>query len=397
MYTINWRFTHTAHIALCMNVYHCKTSVSFVGFVSDEKPVEDSLRLKKLDQYIINPISEQDHFYNEVLQEIFSMHHGYLPEKQFRYLYYQERKKRWAVKSLVDDNKHYLEFEYSDNAASSKRFMNESSSWCGVDQSIIDTKMSKVNSKIDLLTSSIDMERESYDKCFENNTIKKRMTKQAEWHQHAVTILEDIFTEVKDYKAKLLQAKDTLKIVFKGVHYARKKSDISRRRKVNKTHSKKRKLQRNLNGALSFLNKVTKSPNMSKQCFPHGIEHMKSSKIINMSDLIPNKELVVKIRTVFDETYIQLLREKCTFSKEVYNHIESLRSQKMLTTTRKKRSKPEASTSGDLTEETSDSDGSTSVDEGVDERVDEGVDEGVDDHTFDEDSDPFDFVEVIYH
>ena len=129
---------------------------------TSEKPKIDQQLYQKLNQYIINPASEQDRFYNSVLKELYEIHYGHITENHFRELYYRERRKRWRIKSIINDTNQYLVFEKSGNPASSKKYIT-CLKLTSLDQSTIKLKIQRVNEKLEYLEHKIKKEEKKYE------------------------------------------------------------------------------------------------------------------------------------------------------------------------------------------------------------------------------------------
>ena len=328
------------------------------GLVEGEAPKMDRPGYQKLDQFITNPLSAQDRFYNEVLEEIHGTHFGYLGEKVFKDYLYKERKTRWETKVFSDGIKKFLEFQESDNPASSKRLIDQSD-MISVDQSKIKNKLITVDQKLGEIHDKIAKEKKRLDDCYDGLNRKKHCEKQVVWHETAISFLNEALDSMEAHKAKLVSAQNKLAETFHGVQSEKPLHAVNRSKRKNKKKAEKNLHRRDNLGIRKSVKKMTKA-GIYEKCFPTELlsGHIEEPcYTVEGNDLKDEKELKNIIRPIMDEKYLKLMKDRKILSSEAYNVVESVRLAKLINNKkssgkRNNNSQSNPSTSSDVRNET---------------------------------------------
>jgi hypothetical protein len=285
--------------------------------------------------FIKNPQDEQDHFYNEVLREMYSSCYGHVPDSTFRDMYFRERRHRWSVKQLIKKTWDYIHFQESDNPASSKRLIEQEnlSSYDGI---FVAQKLEGLDLKCDQLTTAIAENKERYELSFDGSIVKPRLQNQAEWYENVVSELVKVQEDLAKFKGKLTDAQEMIRNTFKGVKFEKKVHERNRSKRHNKRKSDKRQRTRDRVNSMSFLNKIVKK-GVAEKCYPKGLQRLNEcSKIkVTVNDL--NEKYKKVIRPRLDHKYISLLISNGTFDDEVISRLRDVSNQKFVKSIRHKK------------------------------------------------------------
>lgn len=282
---------------------------------------------RSLDQYIPNPRSDQDRFFNTVLEELYDSHYVLLlkagrkrvANKDFVNFLYMERMERWEVKKSLASAEKFLGDEYNEsNQNSSFRYVND-----GIlkqtDQYRVQEKLKRTQEKLDGMQDMVKNQKEKYAACFfpGTNNMKKNSIKQAEWHKFGIDALQNAVKLLNDFREKLVETKTKLSQLYHGIGANLSKPEKERRKKKEAKKTAKEKEARNAEGPQSFLARLCASNEISTTCFPDGFpKHQQSLYLIKPADLKDTSSMYSVIKPYYDlDNYIRL-KNKNTFDSK---------------------------------------------------------------------------------
>ena len=214
-----------------------------------------------------------------------------------------------------------------------------------------------------------------YDKCFQGGIIPSRKQKKAKCHEKALSLLQEQKTQLKELIDELVEAEKRIVDTFQGVSSVKMQHEKSWSKKENLKKNRKRKLLWDDVNCMGLLRKITK-PGVAEKCFPEGDCTSQSSYTVQITDVAD--DIYSKIRPQRDQRYVKILIQAKAFNDQVLSYVRGCFNMKFKDTykTPKKSSEPESEPEEQVT--------SMYI----------PVDLQVEHDSSDDESDPFDLLEV---